>query len=67
MKVIDQKTSNSHYKNQFFENPPPAGFQKIDFGISKAFGFGNTKICIKIAVKTQRIKVALALPLFFGF
>jgi len=36
--------SNSHYTNRFFESPPKAGFQKIDFGVSSAFGAGNTKI-----------------------
>jgi len=44
--------SNSHYTNQFFESPPSAGFQKIDFGVSSAEGAGNTKIgfIMRIAV-----------------
>jgi hypothetical protein len=33
---IDQ-SSNSHYKNRFFESPPTAGFQKTDLGVSSAF------------------------------
>jgi hypothetical protein len=36
--------SHSHYKNRFFESPPLAGFQKTDFGISRAEGAGNAKI-----------------------
>jgi len=49
------KSSNSRYKNRFFESPPLAGFQKNDFGVSKAEGSGNTKIgfivkiiCLKV-------------------
>jgi hypothetical protein len=37
-------SSNSNYKNRFFESPPLAGFQKTDFGVSTAEGGGNTKI-----------------------
>jgi len=37
-------TSNSHYKNRFFESQPTVGFQKTDFGVSSACGAGNTKI-----------------------
>ncbi|MFN6384953.1 MAG: hypothetical protein ACK400_12820, partial [Pseudanabaena sp.] len=37
-------SSYSHYKNRFFESPPLADFQKTDFGVSSAFGAGNTKI-----------------------
>jgi len=36
--------SNSHYQNRFFESPPMASFQKTNFGVSSAFGAGNTKI-----------------------
>jgi hypothetical protein len=45
-------SSNSHYKNRFFESPPTAGFQKTDFGVSSACGAGNTKIgfIMRIAV-----------------
>jgi hypothetical protein len=28
------RSSNSHYKNRFFESPPLAGFQKTDFNVS---------------------------------
>jgi len=44
--------SNSHYKNRFFESLPSAGFQKTDFGVSSAFGAGNTEIgfIMRIAV-----------------
>jgi len=42
-------TSNSHDKNQFFESPPTASFQKTDFGVSIAFGNRNTKIGMRIA------------------
>jgi hypothetical protein len=35
---------SNYYKNRFFESPPLAGFQKTDFGVSSAFGAGNTKI-----------------------
>ena len=35
---------NSHYKNRFFESLPMVDFQKTDFGVSSAFGAGNTKI-----------------------
>jgi hypothetical protein len=47
--------NNSHYKNRFFESPPLAGFQKTDFGVSSAFGAGNTKIgfIMRIAVENQ--------------
>ncbi|MEA5478126.1 hypothetical protein VB774_10895 [Pseudanabaena galeata UHCC 0370] len=45
--------SNSHYKNQFFESPPTAGFQKTDFGVSSAFGAGNTKIGFKMRIADQ--------------
>jgi hypothetical protein len=38
---IDQ-SSNSHYKNRFFESPPSAGFQKTNLGVSSAFDAGNT-------------------------
>ncbi len=31
-------------KNQFFESPPKAGFQKTDFGVSSPSGDGDTKI-----------------------
>jgi hypothetical protein len=31
-------------KNRFFESQPAAGFQKTDFGVSSAYGAGNTKI-----------------------
>jgi hypothetical protein len=46
------RSSNYHYENRFFESPPTAGFQKTNFGISSAFGAGNTKIgfIIRIAV-----------------
>jgi hypothetical protein len=37
-------SSNSHYKNRFFESPPQVAFQKTDFGVSSAVGAGNTKI-----------------------
>ncbi|MFN5399139.1 MAG: hypothetical protein ACK5C4_16210, partial [Pseudanabaena sp.] len=37
------RSSNSHYKNRFFESPPLAGFQKTDFSVS-SLGAGNTKI-----------------------
>jgi len=48
-----KNSSNSHYKNWFFESPPSAGFQKTNFGVSSAFGAGNTKIgfIMRIAVK----------------
>jgi hypothetical protein len=39
-----QSNSNSLYKNRFLKKPPLAGFLKTDFGISRAFGAGNTKI-----------------------
>jgi hypothetical protein len=42
--VLWYKTSNSNYKNRFFESPPTVGFQKTDFGVSSAEGAGNTKI-----------------------
>jgi hypothetical protein len=42
--VFWYKTSNSNYKNRFFESPPTVGFQKTDFGVSSAEGAGNTKI-----------------------
>jgi hypothetical protein len=47
--------SNSHYKNRFFESQPTAGFQKTDFGVSNAFGAGNTKIgfIILLSPKTK--------------
>jgi hypothetical protein len=38
-------SSNSHYKNRFFESTPTACFQKTDFGVPSAVGAGNTKIC----------------------
>ncbi|GBO53085.1 hypothetical protein APA_993 [Pseudanabaena sp. lw0831] len=41
---IDDWGSNSHYKNQFFESPPTAGFQKIGFCIFSAAGAKNTEI-----------------------
>jgi len=46
-------SSNSHYKNRFFESPSMAGFQKTDFGVSSAEGAGNTKIgfIMRIAAK----------------
>jgi len=51
-KAIAHAHSSSHYKNWFFESPPMAGFQKTNFGVSSAFGAGNTKIgfIMRIAV-----------------
>jgi hypothetical protein len=59
--------SNSNYKNRFFESPPTAGFQKNDFGVSSAFGAGNTKIvfimriagtaCFYVLSDTQIVKL----------
>jgi hypothetical protein len=48
-------SSNSNYKNRFFESPPTAGFQKTDFGVSSAEGAGNTKLgfIMRIAGKVQ--------------
>ena len=45
--------SSSHYKNRLFESPPTAVFQTTDFGVSSAFGAGNTKIgfIMRITVK----------------
>jgi hypothetical protein len=55
------------YKNRFFESPPTAGFQKNDFGVSSAFGAGNTKIvfimriagtaCFYVLSDTQIVKL----------
>ena len=46
--------SPTHYKNRFFESPPAVGFQKTDFGVSRAKGPRNTKIgfIMRIAVST---------------
>jgi len=54
--------SNSHYTNRFFESPPTAGFQKIDFGVSSAFGAGNTKI--SFIMRTAGGDVKLISPFF---
>jgi hypothetical protein len=52
------ESNNSNYKNRFFESPPLAGFQKTDFGISSAFGAGNTKIgfIMRIAVLKEGLE-----------
>jgi len=42
--LAHKQISNSHYQNRFFESPPLADFQKTDFGVSRAFSAGNTKI-----------------------
>jgi hypothetical protein len=52
-KYVDHSlTSNSHYKSRFFESPPTAGFQKTDFGVSSAYGAGNTKIGFIMRIAT---------------
>jgi hypothetical protein len=42
--------NNFHYKNWFFESQPKAGFQKTNFGVSRAKGAGNTKISLTIRI-----------------
>ncbi|MFN9835702.1 MAG: hypothetical protein ACK56L_06365, partial [Pseudanabaena sp.] len=43
-------------KNRFFESPPMVGFQKTDFGISSAFGAGNTKISFIVKIAERHHK-----------
>ncbi len=52
---------SSHYKNWLFESPPLAGFQITNFGVSSAFGAGNTKIGF-----IMRIAVLLAYSIFWS-
>jgi hypothetical protein len=51
-----QFINNSLYKSRFFESPPLEDFQKTDFGVTSAFGAGNTKIgfIMRIANKFSR-------------
>jgi hypothetical protein len=44
-------------KNRFFENPPMVSFQKTDFGVSSAFGTGNTKIGFKMRIAGQDVYI----------
>jgi hypothetical protein len=41
---VEHLRRNSHYQTWFFENQPMVGFKKTNFGVSSAFGAGNTKI-----------------------
>ena len=44
-------------KNRFFENPPMVSFQKADFGVSSAFGAGNTKIGFIMRIAGQDVYI----------
>jgi len=46
-----KRNSNAHYKSQFFEIPPLAGFQKTDFGVASGKGIENTKIRALLSIK----------------
>ncbi|WP_339383167.1 hypothetical protein [Phormidium tenue] len=41
-------------KNQFFESPPLAGFQKTDFVVSNAEGVGNNKIGFIMSIAVRK-------------
>jgi hypothetical protein len=56
--------SNSHYKNQFFESPPTAGFQKTDFVVSCAKGAGNNKISLIMRIAGRHFCELVSLPLY---
>jgi hypothetical protein len=54
VKLRHFSSSNSHYKNWFFESPPKVGFQKTNFGVFGTFGAGNTKIGFIMKIATSR-------------
>jgi hypothetical protein len=50
------KSSNSHYKNRFFESPTLSGFQKTDLGVSSTEGTGNTQIGLIIRIAETKVR-----------
>ena len=47
--------SLTHYKNRFFERTPAVGFQKTDFGVSRAICAGKTKIGLQMSIAGCKI------------